>query len=235
MSTTPAMTVPKAKGPVVAHHFDDWNQQYDACILGMWAFLVTEVMFFGGVIAVYMIYRWQDPLAFAYASRQLDVGLGAFNTFILLTSSLTMALAVRYAHGGQSRRVGWMFLATILLGGVFLGIKAYEYYTKFDHHLAPMLGLPFHWPGPYLETGVGHAKIFFGLYFGMTGIHALHMIIGLVVMALYVPAAFRDEYQHGNSLGVEVVGLYWHFVDLVWIFLFPLLYLIDRYIPAAGA
>lgn len=231
MSITATMPTTKPKGPVVAHHFDDWNQQYDACVLGMWTFLVTEVMFFGGAIAVYMIYRWQNPMAFAYASQELSAPLGTFNTFILLTSSLTVALAVRYAHTSQSRKVGWMFLATIGLGTIFLGIKMYEYYTKFHHNLAPLLDLPFDWTGP----DPGPTKIFFGLYFGMTGIHALHMIIGVVLMALYIPAAFRDEYRDGNSLSIEVIGLYWHFVDLVWIFLFPLLYLIDRSLPAVSS
>jgi cytochrome c oxidase subunit 3 len=232
MSTTATLPTATAKRtPVVAHHFDDWEQQYDACVLGMWAFLVSEVMFFGGAIAVYMIYRWQTPEAFAHASNELDVWLGTFNTFILLTSSLTVALGVRYAHSGESRKVGWMLIATIVLGAIFLGIKAYEYYTKFHHNVAPLLYLPFDWTGP----DPGPTKIFFGLYFGMTGIHALHMIIGVVLMALFIPAAFRNEYRDGNSLGVEIIGLYWHFVDLVWIFLFPLLYLVDRAITAPPA
>ena len=228
MSTTATLPTATAKRtPVVAHHFDDWEQQYDACVLGMWAFLVSEVMFFGGAIAVYMIYRWQTPMAFAYASQELSAPLGTFNTFILLTSSLTVALGVRYAHTGESRKVGWMLISTIVLGAIFLGIKAYEYYTKFEHNLAPLLNLPFDYAGP----DPGPTKIFFGLYFGMTGIHALHMIIGVVLMAMFIPAAFRNEYRDGNSLGVEVIGLYWHFVDLVWIFLFPLLYLVDRSLP----
>lgn len=227
-ATLPSATAKRT--PVVAHHFDDWEQQYDACVLGMWAFLVSEVMFFGGVIAVYMIYRWQTPMAFAYASQELSAPLGTFNTFILLTSSLTVALGVRYAHTGESRKVGWMLISTIVLGAIFLGIKAYEYYTKFEHNLAPLLNLPFDYAGP----DPGPTKIFFGLYFGMTGIHALHMIIGVVLMAMFVPAAFRNEYRDGNSLGVEIIGLYWHFVDLVWIFLFPLLYLVDRSLPVPG-
>ncbi|MBL9165255.1 MAG: cytochrome c oxidase subunit 3 family protein [Planctomycetaceae bacterium] len=232
MSTTATLPSATAKRtPVVAHHFDDWDQQYDACVLGMWTFLVTEVMFFGGAIGVYMIYRWQYPMAFAHASNELDVWLGTFNTFILLTSSLTVALGVRYAHTGESRKVGWMLIGTIFLGAIFLGIKAYEYYTKFHHNIAPLLDLPFDWRG----ADPGPTKIFFGLYFGMTGIHALHMIIGVVLMAMFIPAAFRNEYRDGNSLGVEVIGLYWHFVDLVWIFLFPLLYLVDRAITAPPA
>ena len=232
MSTTATLPTHTAKKtPVVAHHFDDWTQQYDACVLGMWTFLVTEVMFFGGAIAVYMIYRWQYPMAFAYASNTLNPWLGTFNTFILLTSSLTVALGVRYAHTGESRKVGWMLISTIVLGTVFLGIKMFEYYTKFHHNLAPLLNRPFDY-SDFPPGDIGPTKIFFGLYFGMTGIHALHMIIGVVLMALYIPAAFRNEYRDGNSLGIEIIGLYWHFVDLVWIFLFPLLYLVDRSLAA---
>jgi cytochrome c oxidase subunit 3 len=208
----------------VAHHFDDWDQQYDSCVLGMWVFLVSEVMFFGGVFATYMVYRLLYPDAFAHASQHLDVYLGTFNTFILLTSSLTMALAVRAAHLGRSRHVALMIAATMILGVVFLGIKFYEYYHKYEEGLAPLLGLPFN----YQASDAGPTRLFYGLYFGMTGVHALHMIIGIAILALYIPPAWRGRYTGHNSLAVEIIGLYWHFVDLVWIFLFPMLYLIDR-------
>jgi cytochrome c oxidase subunit III len=211
--------------PPAAHHFDDWRQQYDSCVLGMWVFLVSEVMFFGGLFATYMIYRASYPEAFADASRELDVTLGTFNTFALLTSSLTMALAVQAAHLGRSRRAGLMVLLTIALGGVFLGVKFYEYVHKYHEGLAPLLNLPFSYEGP----DAGPRRIFLGLYFGMTGVHALHMVIGIAMLAALVPPALRGGYGPGsNSLPVEIIGLYWHFVDLVWIFLFPLLYLVDR-------
>lgn len=215
---------PSAQQPVVAHHFDDWEQQYDSCVLGMWAFLVSEVMFFGGLFATYMVYRFKFPEAFDHASEHLDVYLGGFNTFVLLTSSLTMALAVRAAHLGQSRRIALMIALTMALGVAFLGVKSLEYVHKYEDGLAPLLGLPFRFEG----AQVGPTKLFYGLYFAMTGVHALHMIIGIAILALFIRPALRGAYSGGNSLSVEIIGLYWHFVDLVWIFLFPLLYLIDR-------
>ena len=225
MSTHAAIpTKFSSSAPVVAHHFDDWDQQYDSCVLGMWVFLVSEIMFFGGVFATYMVYRLLYPDAFAHASQHLDVYLGTINTFILLTSSLTMALAVRAAHLGKSRHVALMIAATMVLGIVFLGIKFYEYHHKYEEGLAPLLGLPFNYQG----SDAGPTRIFYGLYFGMTGVHALHMIIGIAILALYILPAWRGRYAGHNSLAVEIIGLYWHFVDLVWIFLFPMLYLIDR-------
>lgn len=223
--STHALAPPKSSdAPTPAHHFDDYQQQTDACLLGMWAFLVSEVMFFGGVFAVYMIYRWRSPMAFAHASQELDVVLGTFNTFVLLTSSLTMALGVRAAHLGRSRQVAIMLGATMALGAAFLGIKFYEYWHKYHENLAPLLNLPFHFEG----DDPGPTKLFFGLYFGMTGVHALHMIIGIALLAPFASRALRNRYAGANSLEIEIVGLYWHFVDLVWIFLFPLLYLVDR-------
>jgi len=213
-----------AAGPIVAHHFDDWQQQYDSCLLGMWAFLVSEVMFFGGLFATYLIYRAQFPAAFAHASEELDVVLGTFNTFVLLTSSLTMALAVQAAHESRPRRVAGLMLLTMALGAAFLGVKFYEYAHKYHEGLAPLLNLPFRYEGPE----VGATRIFLGLYFAMTGVHALHMIIGIGVLAVYANRARQGPFDAGKALAIEVVGLYWHFVDLIWIFLFPLLYLIDR-------
>lgn len=224
--STPSATLMKSpvNRPAVAHHFDDWEQQYDTCVLGMWVFLVTEVMFFGGAFATYMVYRNWYPHAFAEASRSLDVFWGTFNTFVLLTSSLTMALAVRAAHMGRSKQIVQFLGLTMLLGAVFLGVKLYEYAHKYHEGLAPLLNLPFEYAGP----DVGARKIFLGLYFGMTGIHAIHMIIGVVMLGIFASAAWRERLGAGGYLRIEVAGLYWHFVDLVWIFLFPLLYLIDR-------
>jgi cytochrome c oxidase subunit III len=223
-STTSEPTAAHPHAPIVAHHFDDWEQQYDSCVLGMWAFLVSEVMFFGGLFATYMVYRLKFPLAFDHASEHLDIFLGGFNTFALLTSSLTMALAVRAAHLGKSRQVGLFIGLTMALGILFLGIKGLEYYHKYEDGLAPLLGLPFRYEGPE----VGPTKIFYGLYFAMTGVHAVHMIIGIAILGLFIRPALRGAYSGGYSLSVELIGLYWHFVDLVWIFLFPLLYLVDR-------
>ena len=210
--------------PVVAHHFDDYQQQVDSCVLGMWVFLVSEVMFFGGLFATYMIYRLQYPAAFHAASRELDITLGTINTLVLLTSSLTIALAVRAAHLGRPRQVTLMLALTWVLGAVFLAIKFTEYAHKVHEGHAPLLGLPFQYAG----ADAGPRRLFLGLYFGMTGVHALHMIIGLGLLAALLRPAWHGKFQHGNVLPVEITGLYWHFVDLVWIFLFPLLYLIDR-------
>jgi cytochrome c oxidase subunit 3 len=220
--TTLAQTPPKlSDAPSAAHHFDDYGQQYDACLFGMWVFLISEVMFFGGVFATYMVYRHTYHDGFAAASRTLDVQLGAINTFVLLTSSLTMALAVRAAQLQKPLQAAMNVLATIGLGSVFLVIKFIEYGHKFHEGHAPLLGLPFHFDGPDAKA----AQIFFGLYFGMTGIHALHMVVGIVLLGYLLVTLLRTKRE---ALRTEVFGLYWHFVDVIWIFLFPLLYLIDR-------
>jgi cytochrome c oxidase subunit III len=221
--TTLAQTPPKlSDAAIVADHFDDYEQQKDACLFGMWAFLMSEVMFFGGAFATYLIYRSEYPSAFAAASRELDVFWGTINTFVLLTSSLTMAMAVRTAHLHRRWPTAWAILATMVLGALFLAIKFYEYAHKVHEGLAPLLGLPFHFEGDDASAG----QLFLGLYFGMTGLHALHMIIGIGLLAYLVRHVLAEPGQ--TVLRVEIVGLYWHFVDLVWIFLFPLLYLIDR-------
>ena len=208
----------------VAHHFDDWPQQRTACLLGMWVFLASEVLFFGGAITTYLVYRRLNPIAFAHASQELDVVLGTVNTLVLLTSSFTMVLAVHFANVRHSRNVALSLLATIVLGTLFLAIKFSEYLHKYHEGHAPLLGLPFHYEG----ESPGAARLFFGLYFGMTGLHALHMVIGIGILLAAMIPAFRGRYNGGRDLEMEVIGLYWHFVDVVWIFLFPLLYLVDR-------
>jgi cytochrome c oxidase subunit 3 len=219
--------------PHFALQFDDYEQQYDACVLGMWVFLMTEVMFFGGIFTAYAIYRLLDHEAFALASQHTDITLGSLNTFVLLTSSLTMALAVRAAHLGRSKHVGLFVVLTMALGAAFLGIKFLEYYHKYEDHLAPVLGLPFDASEVSKDPALaGPIQLFLGFYFGMTGIHAVHMIIGICLLAQFLPRASREAPGPGaavlSALNIEIVGLYWHFVDLVWIFLFPLLYLVDR-------
>jgi len=213
-----------AHPPALAHHFDNLAQQSEAATLGMWVFLVTEVLFFGGLFLVYTIYRTWYPDAFAASSHSLDITLGAVNTVVLITSSLTMALAVHAAQTGE-RRLVMIFLAlTMILGAIFLGIKSVEYYEKFVEH---------HVPGPSFQFEekeyVRHAQIFFSLYFIMTGLHAIHMIIGFGIMTWMLwwtwSGVITDEYYSP----IEISGLYWHFVDIVWIFLFPLLYLLGRH------
>ena len=209
------------------HQFDSLDQQRESSFLGMWIFLATEIMFFGGLFTAYIIYRGQNSAGFIAGSHELDIGLGAFNTAVLIGSSLTMALAVWAAQTGKRKAIVWFILATMLLGGVFLGVKAVEYTAKFEHHLLP--GPEFHWPGP---EKAGSVEMFFNLYFLMTGLHALHMIIGIGILAVLAWLAWRGVFSPGNHNLVEGVGLYWHFVDIVWIFLFPLLYLLGR---SAGA
>ena len=206
----------------LAHQFDDLKQQHEADELGMWLFLSTEIMFFGGMFLAYTIYRTQDEAAFAAASHQLDLLLGTINTAVLLCSSLTMALAVFAAETLQRRNLVVLLAVTMLLGCVFLGIKGIEYFHKFENGLMPVMGLPFEWHGP----SPGHAEMFFDLYFLMTGVHALHMLIGLGVLLILLIRASRGGLLGDFSAPVHVTGLYWHFVDIVWVFLFPLLYLI---------
>jgi cytochrome c oxidase subunit 3 len=212
--------------PKLQHHFDNLEQQFEASALGMWLFLVTEILFFGGLFTAYMIYRLAYPEAFAEASHELDVVLGGVNTAVLIGSSLTMAMAVWSAQLG--RRGGQLlFLAlTIVLGLTFLGIKAVEYSHKFEHHLVPGANFQFE-----AARDPQHAQLFFSLYFVMTGLHALHMVVGIGVMAVLFVMAFKGRFTRAYHTPVEISGLYWHFVDIVWIFLFPLLYLIDRHGP----
>ena len=212
----------------LAHQFEDLAQQHDADTLGIWVFLVTEIMFFGGVFAAYAIFRWLYFAAFEGGSRILDIRLGAINTIVLLGSSLTMALSVRSAQIGNRRALVLFLILTMILGGAFLGVKAYEYHQKFVEHIVPSLD----WApeGDILTRlapgGLDHAQLYFFFYFAMTGLHALHMIIGMGLLLWLVLRARQGSFTPDYFAPVEVVGLYWHFVDIVWIFLFPLLYLI---------
>jgi cytochrome c oxidase subunit 3 len=207
----------------LAHQFDDPAQQLAASSLGMWAFIATEMLFFGGLFASYTVYRLSYPQAFAAASGHLDIVLGMVNTAVLISSSLTMALAVFSARFGSRRSVVLFLGATLVLGMVFLSIKGAEYVHKFHEHLIP--GAAFVFPGTH-SRGV---EIFFSLYFAMTGVHALHMVIGAALLAVLIVFAWRGRFSAEYYTPVEMVGLYWHFVDVIWIFLFPLLYLLGRH------
>ena len=206
----------------LAHQFDDIEQQHESVSLGMWIFLATEIMFFGGMFLGYAIYRGAYSTAYAEASRHLDVLLGGINTAVLLCSSLTMAMAVHAAQLGGRRTVIIFLIATIILGAAFLGIKSFEYYHKYEEHLIP--GGHFEFAGP----NANHAQIFFSFYFAMTGMHALHMIVGIGMMLVIILLTWRGRFTPEYYFPVEMAGLYWHFVDIVWVFLFPLLYLVDR-------
>jgi len=219
----------------LAHHFDNLEQQREAGALGMWVFIAQEVMFFGGLFLAYLIYRMKYPTAFMAASNHLSWKIGTFNTAVLITSSLTMALAVWATQVGRSRKtqVGFM-AATVFLGLVFLGVKAYEYYDKYVHGLIPVAGLFNPEPallGEWAQAGVTvqNVQIFYWLYFAMSGLHALHMIIGVGIILPIMWFAWRGRYSPEYHAPVENFGLYWHFVDIVWIFLFPLLYLLGAH------
>jgi cytochrome c oxidase subunit 3 len=207
------------------HHFADMEQQNDSGIFGMWVFLVTEIMFFGAIFAAYAIYRSMYLPAFEFGSRLLEIKLGATNTAVLIGSSLTMVLAVHAAQTGRRKALVFYLLLTMTLGTVFLGIKAYEYFDKWEHFLVP--GLRFA-PTEALPSGVTpqNLQLFLCFYFFMTALHALHMIIGLGIMATLAVMSSRGRFSPEYYAPIEVSGLYWHFVDIIWIFLFPLLYLI---------
>jgi cytochrome c oxidase subunit III len=213
-----------AHHPALAHHFDDLDQQQEAASLGMWVFLLTEILFFGGLFLVYTIYRTWYPQAFASASHHLDIPLGTINTAVLIGSSLTMAMAVHSAQMNSRKGIMIFIVLTMVLGSVFLGIKGIEYSHKFHEHLIP--GPHFAYAEPQFFKP---AQLFFSLYFVMTGLHAAHMIVGMGLMVWMLVWAYKGVLGNGYYSPVEIVGLYWHFVDIVWIFLFPLLYLIGRH------
>lgn len=202
--------------------FDTAEQQREASRLGIWAFLATEIMFFGGLFVAYIVYRHAFPHDFAAASRHTNVLYGTINTAILLTSSLSMALAVRAAERGESKAVVRNVAMTILLAAAFLGVKALEYTEDFREHLVP---------GPsFLLPGNPRQELFFYFYWAMTGLHALHVLIGIGALSTIAVMAARGRFSAQYNTPVEVTGLYWHFVDIVWIYLYPLLYLIGRHL-----
>jgi cytochrome c oxidase subunit 3 len=243
-----------AHHPALQHHFDTLQQQKEAAVVGMWVFLLTEILFFGGLFVAYMIYRVWYFDAFAEASRRLSLFWGGLNTAVLIGSSLTMALAVRAAQTNNRKwTVNWLLLTT-LLGCVFLGVKVIEYEDKFANYEVP--GANYNWlyheqhaaeGGEHAPEGAaaaaeGHrqlrltpeqlqhtTQIYFSLYFTMTGLHALHMIIGVGLMLAITWMAWKGRFDAQWYTPVEMSGLYWHFVDIVWIFLFPLLYLVERH------
>jgi cytochrome c oxidase subunit 3 len=273
--------------PAHQHQFDTMEQQYEASTLGMWVFLIQEIMFFGGMFVAYLVYRWKFADTWGLASSTLNVILGAINTAVLIGSSLTMALAVNFAQLGRKVALIACILATMGLGFVFLGIKAVEYHDKYVEHHVPGADFCFEAatpggcpaeaeekarkgehpnpaagetaipesvvragttqgePGTHYEgrQGIGPipaqglrerskagAELYFSMYFLMTGMHALHMIVGIGIMVWLLRRAMRGEFNSSYYTPIENFGLYWHFVDIVWIYLFPLFYLINQHI-----
>jgi cytochrome c oxidase subunit 3 len=226
------------------HHFESVEQQADTTNFAMWLFLVTEVMFFGGMFTAYLIYRnWYYP-AFVAASHQLDVRWGTLNTLVLIISSFTMAMGVWCAETRRKKGLVLCLTLTMILGLGFLGIKTIEYSEKIEKHHVP----GFHYSlnsftNPQSDAAVyaeyhdkplpldmaRHTEVYFSLYFALTGMHALHMIIGIGILLFMIVRAQAGAYTSGHVTFVENFGLYWHFVDIIWIYLFALLYLISRH------
>jgi cytochrome c oxidase subunit III len=222
-----------ADNPALRHHFADEQQQKNAASLGMWLFLVTEIMFFGGMFCAYLIYRLAHFNAFAAGSQQLNIYLGAINTAVLLVSSVTVVLAVKAAESRNRKQLVGYLIVTVLLGLTFLVIKGFEYAEKFEKHHVPgptfSFTEPFDDNGKQIPVSSNEAQLFFSLYFAMTGMHALHMIIGCGLFTGLTILAWKGHYTSGYFTPIENAGLYWHLVDLIWIYLFPLLYLISRH------
>lgn len=206
----------------VEEQFTSLGQQHEADRMGMWVFLATEIMLFGGLFMAILVYRVLFPDVVREAASHLNMWLGGVNTAVLLTSSLTMALAVHAARHGRGRRVLQMLAATAGLGSVFLGIKMYEYYREFHEGLMPAAGPPF----PIETAG---AELYFNVYFAATGLHALHLTLGILTVAILCGALLRGRLVAPDGhMTVELTGMYWHLVDIVWVFLYPVLYLVGR-------
>jgi cytochrome c oxidase subunit 3 len=220
MQSSPHVTPGAVPGPKLAAHFASLDVQKHAARLGMWLFLATEILLFAGLFACYAAYRFLFPEAWAASSRSLDLLMGTINTIVLITSSFTAAMAVHYAKEAKNKMVVVMFVLTILMAMGFLVIKYFEYAHKF--HEGQLPGPYYHYEGIQLP-GV---SLYFSIYFLSTGLHAFHVIVGMAVLAWVTTKAMRNEFSYHNYTAVELGSMYWHLVDLVWIFLFPMLYLI---------
>ncbi len=208
----------------VQHHFVSSDQQFDAAKMGMWLFLVTEILLFSGMFVAYTVYRVWHPEVFAHSSQLLDWRLGGLNTLVLLASSLTVALSIHCIQKGNQKGLFWNLVLTIIFAGCFMIIKFFEYSAKFEHGIFP--GASFDPQGAYAIYDIPYAPQFFSIYFVMTGIHGFHVLVGMVLLTWL---AIRSKLGHFSSAWytpVELTGLYWHIVDVIWIFLFPLMYLI---------
>jgi cytochrome c oxidase subunit 3 len=214
-----------AHPPGFAHQFETMEQQRESATMGMWVFLVTEILFFGGLFGSYIVYRALYHDSFEIGSNLLKINFGAANTIVLIGSSLTMALAIHAAQAGKKAREQMMWLLlTILLGALFLAVKfTFEWTADYHEHLIPGFGFVVR---PEWGAAGPHVPIFFCFYFFMTGLHALHMIVGIPILLVMTWMASRNTFNADYNAPLENTGLYWHFVDIVWIFLFPLLYLV---------
>jgi len=209
----------EGEGVALGHHFQTLEQEHEAAEFGMWIFLMTELMLFGGLFLGYIFYRTVYSDGFAEGSRHLELSYGGPNTIILIVSSLTMVLAVRSAQLGAQRRLTWYLLATAALGILFMAIKGAEYYKHFVDGTVPVLNWTY--AGPYANQ----VQLFFFAYFALTGLHSLHLTIGIAMLVVAALMAGHGAFLGEHHIPLEMIGLYWHFVDMVWMFLLPLLYL----------
>ena len=205
---------------ILGHHFSSLARQNEAMRLGMWLFLATEILLFAGLFTGYAVYRFEFPEAFKEASRHLELTAGTVNTLVLITSSLTVALAIHYARSNRPKAAAVCLVLTLAFALAFLGIKAIEYTAHFHEKSLPGKYYAFE------EVKVPGAAMFFSLYFLMTGLHGLHVVVGMSVLSWILWRTLQGRYSERYYTGLELGGLYWHLVDLVWIFLYPLLYLI---------
>lgn len=208
----------KTHSSTLAEQFDNSIQQKNAASLGMWVFLATEVLFFGVLFLAYFIYRRSYPLEFEEAAQQMNIAIGTINTAILLSSSFFMALAVSYAELGKTKQTNIYLIITFILGTVFLLFKAYEYYDDIKKNIVPTAG----------DSDPHVTSMFYLIYYTITCVHALHMIIGLSLILIMFFKNCRQEFSRHYYTPIEITGLYWHFVDIVWVFIYPSLYLVGR-------
>lgn len=222
VSESPAEAHPdhEAHPPHLYHHFVSSEQQFDASKMGMWMFLVTEILLFGGMFVAYIVYRSWNPEVFVEASNYLDTALGALNTVVLLTSSLTVALSIHYIQHDNRKAAAFNLFLTILCACIFMVVKYFEYTHKFHEGIFPGEAYAFG------ELDLWRVPIFFSIYFVMTGIHGVHVLVGIGLITWVMIMVMRGRFNSQYYTHVELVGLYWHLVDIIWIFLFPLLYLI---------
>lgn len=217
--TAAAPSARASEHPPLGHHFSTLEQEHEAAEFGMWIFLMTELMLFGGLFLGYIVYRTVYSAGFAEGSRHLDLSYGGPNTIILIVSSLTMGLAVRSAQTGAPRSLFWYLLATAALGAIFMVIKGAEYHKHFVDGTVPVLN----WT--YAGPNANQVQLFFFAYFALTGLHSLHLTIGILIVLIAAVMARRGAFLLSHHVPLEMIGLYWHFVDMVWMFLLPLLYL----------
>ncbi|MDE0118947.1 MAG: cytochrome c oxidase subunit 3 family protein [Bdellovibrionales bacterium] len=216
------MTTTEAKIHKVAHHFESARQEESACKLGMWLFLCTEILMFGGLFVGYVIYKRMYPAIFLQGATFLDWKLGALNTVVLLVSSLTMALSIYYIQKGKNNKAILCLCLTLLCGFIFMGVKYLEYSHKLHLGLAP--GALF----SYTETPTLEGlPLYFSFYYCMTGLHGLHVLVGMLLIFWMIILAGKKQFNTSYYTPLECVGLFWHLVDLIWIYLFPLLYLVE--------